>query len=152
MSMPESELNPRASRQQRHNRANLRLPVRISTIDSEVDPETGRAFYWTADEFCRDVSRGGAFVTTQEPVRPGRRLLLEMDLPDGQTIQTLGRVAWSRVRLGNETEDAHAGIGIEFLAGSSEGLEALERLVRNQRRRPRTQPGPAPSQTPRPGV
>ena len=138
-----SELNPRAQRQQRHRRALAHLPVRISTIDAEIDPETGRPFFWMSEELCRDVSRGGAFVTTQEPVSPGRRLLLEVDLPDGQTVQAVGRVAWSRVRLAGEGEDTHAGIGVEFLGGSAQDLDALERFVRRLQPRPRLQPAPA---------
>ena len=80
-----------------------------------VDPirATGRPFFWMSDEFCRDVSRGGAFVITHEPVSPGRRLLLEFELPSGKMVQAVGRVAWSRVRLATEDDDVHAGIGVE---------------------------------------
>ena len=147
-----SELNPRPWRQQRHRRAAAHLPVRISTIDSEIDPETGRPFFWMSEEVCRDVSRGGAFVITHEPVSPGRRLLVELDLPDGQTVQAVGRVAWSRVRLATEGEECHAGIGVEFLGGSKDDLDALERFVRRARPRPRSQPAPASGPSARPGA
>lgn len=147
-----SELNPRADRKQQHRRVSLKLPVRVSTIDSETDPETGRPFYWMADEYCRDISRGGAFVTTQEPVRPGKRLLVEVELPDGETVQAVGRVAWSRVRLASEGEDAHAGIGIEFTESASSALDAIERLVKRKQRRSRPSRGPAPSPIARPGA
>jgi len=146
-----SELNPRADRFQRYRRADASLPVRVSTIDSDFDPETGRPYFWMSETVCRDISRGGAFVTTQEPVRPGRRLLVELDLPDGQTVQAIGRVAWSRVRLANEGEDAHAGIGIEFLGGSADDLSTLERFVRRERarqQRPKSSIGAGPAARP----
>jgi Tfp pilus assembly protein PilZ len=116
-------------RQQRHQRVNVQLPVRISTIDAEIDRETGKPYFRTSEETCANVSRGGAFVATPEPVAPGRRVLLEIDLPSGDSIQTIARVAWSRVQLAEGGTDEKVGIGVEFLGGSPEHLAALERYV-----------------------
>lgn len=128
-------------RQQRHRRVAVALPVRISTIDAEIDRETGKPFFRSSEETCANVSRGGAFVATADPVAPGRRILLEIDLPSGESVQTIGRVAWSQTQLaeahsderGDEHSDnrgdATVGIGVEFLGGSPEHLSALERYV-----------------------
>ena len=67
-------------RQQRHRRASVRLTVRISTIDPEIDEETGKPYFRTSEELCQNLSRGGAFLMTDETLSPGRRLLVELVL------------------------------------------------------------------------
>jgi uncharacterized protein (TIGR02266 family) len=128
---------------QRHQRLAVRLPIRVSTIDSELDPETGKAYYRASDEVCQNVSRGGAFVMTREPVKPGSRVLLELELPGEESMQAIGRVAWSRVQLTSDDAETRCGIGVEFLGGSPEQLSALERYINRATRRSRT-PGVEP--------
>lgn len=116
----------------RHPRIPVRLPVRVSTIDPETDPWTGRPFFRASREWCGNVSRGGVHLLTHEPYAPGRRLLLEMQLPDGTAIEALGRVRWvTRVVTSfDRTADEDAGIGVEFLGAAPRELEALERYLR----------------------
>ncbi len=80
----------------RHPRLAVRVPVRLSTIDPEPDPGTGRPFFRTSDDTCANLSHGGLFIQTDEPLMPGRRLLIEVRLPDGQPVEVVGRVAWVR--------------------------------------------------------
>lgn len=136
---------------QRHQRLAVRLPIRISTIDSELDPETGKRYYRASDEICQNVSRGGAFVMTREPVRPGSRVLLELELPGEESIQTIGRVAWSRVQLTSDEAETHCGIGVEFLGSSPEHLSALERYINRATRRSRASGAEPVTAVPRPG-
>ena len=82
--------------QRRFPRVHVDLPIRLSTIDPEVDPWSGRPFFRSCEELVADVSRGGARIRSEEPLGPGRRLLLEMDLPDGRTFEAIARGAWSR--------------------------------------------------------
>src|SRR3989304_2619531 len=96
------------------------MPVRIATIEPERDPWTGRPFFRASQETCANVSSGGAYVQTgeplgpgrpillaiplpggphvrpAEPLAPGRRILLEITLPDGQPVEAIGRIAWSK--------------------------------------------------------
>lgn len=76
--------DPIASR--RHRRMPVRVPVRVSTIDSEVDAHTGRPFFRASREWCANLSRGGVYISTAEPLTPGRRVLVELQLPDGTPI------------------------------------------------------------------
>jgi uncharacterized protein (TIGR02266 family) len=123
----------------------VRLAVRISTIDAEKDPETGDPFFLSADEECQNLSRGGVFVTTHEPVPAGSRLLVELTLPGGSPVQAIGRVAWTRMTPGDGSESTRAGIGIEFLGGSPDDFEAVERYVDGvARRSTRRVAAPAP--------
>ena len=122
---------------QRHTRRDVSLRVSISTIDAEVDRSTGRRFFRSCAETCANLSRGGAFVTTTEPIAPGRRLLLEFELPGGEQVQTIGRVAWSRTRISERPTGvgAHSGIGIEFVGGDAQEWSALERFLEQPRTR-----------------
>jgi hypothetical protein len=127
----------------------IQLRARISTIDPETDPFTGKPFFRTCDETCANVSRGGVFVSMREAIPAGRRLLVELEIPGGQQVQAVGRVAWTRTTLsanpstskdstnapaGKNTE---SGIGIEFLGGPRDELQALETFVTRTIRRNR---------------
>ena len=113
----------------RHRRVSASMPVRISTIEPERDPWTGRPFFRASQETCANVSRGGAYVQTVEPLAPGRRILLEITLPDGQPVEAIGRIAWSKRVLTPRERDVQAGIGIEFLGGAAEQFSALENYI-----------------------
>ena len=118
-----------ASSRRRHRRVEATIPVRISTIEPEKDPWTGRPFFRASQETCANVSRGGAFVSTTEPLAPGRRILLEIELPDGSPLVAIGRFAWTRRVMAPLERDSGAGIGVEFLGGPSDQLSALEDLL-----------------------
>ena len=124
MSNSEGGINRR-----RYRRIALALPVRVSTIDAETDPYTGRPFFRLSREWCGNVSRGGVFIRTPEPLAPGRRVLLEVSLPDGTPLEATGRVAWARRVLAPPGDHEEAGVGIEFLGATSAGLTALEQLL-----------------------
>jgi len=116
----------------RHRRVPARLSVRISTIEPERDPWTKRPFFRASQETCANVSRGGAFVWTAEPLSPGRRVLLELQLPDGSPLEAIGRVAWTKHVMSPDERQHEAGIGVEFLGGSSEHFSALEEFIQKQ--------------------
>jgi Tfp pilus assembly protein PilZ len=124
MSDQESETGRR-----RHRRVSARIPVRISTIEPERDPWTGRPFFRASQETCCNVSRGGAFVKTAEPLDPGRRLLVEVHLPSGTPLEAIGRVAWTKRIMTPDARDAESGVGIEFIGGASEQFSALEEYI-----------------------
>ena len=112
----------------RHPRIAATFAVRISTLEPERDPWTGKPFFRASQERCINVSRGGAFVRTAEPLAPGRRILLELDLPSGAPLEAIGRVAWTRRTLRSGAQP-DSGVGVEFLGGSSEQLAALDEFL-----------------------
>jgi Tfp pilus assembly protein PilZ len=122
--------------ERRHRRVPVRVKVRISTIDPEVDPTTGKLFFRSSEETCANVSRGGTFVLTRDPIEPGRRLLLELDIPDRPAIQAVGRVAWTRTVIEPPGELTNSGFGIEFTGGAPEQLSQLEAFL-SRKERPR---------------
>jgi Tfp pilus assembly protein PilZ len=119
-------------------RVDVRVPIRISTID----PEKGKLYFFTAEEYSSNISRGGAFITTPEPIDPGRRVLVEIDIPSGSSIQTIGRVVWNRIApISAETPaKSRPGIGIQFIGGRPDLLNELDRYLNSKTRRHTSKP------------
>jgi hypothetical protein len=107
------------------------MRVLVSTVDAESDPDSGKAFFRSIEERCFDISRGGVFVMTQDPIESGLRVLLELDIPGGSVVQTLGRVVWHRIRAASSMP---AGIGIEFLGGRPGQFTELDKHLLRARR------------------
>jgi Tfp pilus assembly protein PilZ len=133
-----SQENRSLDNRRRHRRVATDIAVRISTIEPERDPWTGRPFFRASQEICHNVSRGGAFVKTTEPLDPGRRLLVEVHLPSGAPLEAIGRVAWTKRIMTPHTREAESGIGIEFIGAASEQFSALEDYIDSQESRSET--------------
>lgn len=118
-----------AADRRRHERVRADLPVRISTIEPDLDPLTGRTYFRASQERCSNLSRGGAFIQTHELLYPGRRVLVELSLPDGAQIEAIGRVAWTQHTLQVAASGRDCGVGIEFLGGAAEQFSVLEEFI-----------------------
>ncbi len=116
------------SNRRRYRRRPMTSTVRISTIDSELDPASGRCFFRTSHETSVNFSRGGLALRTQDPMVPGRRVLVEVDGPTGDPVEAVGRIAWVRVDPGNEGKGS-IGVGVEFLGGQAGALSQLDALL-----------------------
>jgi hypothetical protein len=116
---------------QRHPRVATSVPIRISTVDPEVDPITGKLFFRSAEETTANLSRGGAYLRSWEPLEAGRRVVVEIDLASGRELQLTGRVVWTRRELRPvQIRDVEApGYGIEFLGSSRRELDRLDQLI-----------------------
>ncbi|MCA9510504.1 MAG: PilZ domain-containing protein [Myxococcota bacterium] len=119
---------------QRYRRVALQAGVRISTIDPELEPHTGRPYFRTSEDTCGNVSRGGAYVESDELVSPGRRVLVEIDLPEGAQVRAVGRVRWTKTAIESASAKAHFGMGIEFVGAEDGELDRLERVLEDVRR------------------
>ena len=115
--------------QRRFERVPADIPVRISTIEPDLDPLTGRTYFRASQERSANLSRGGVFVQTHELLDPGRRVLVELSLPDGGQVEAIGRVAWTQRAMRTSSAALGCGVGIEFLGGAAEQLHALEQFV-----------------------
>ena len=116
----------------RHERIDAEIPARISTIEPDNDPLTGRSYFRASQELCSNVSRGGAFIRTTELLERGRRVLVELSLPDGERVETIGRVAWTQRVLSPQSGTPDCGVGVEFLGGEASQLTRLEDFVRDE--------------------
>lgn len=123
-----------SSNKRRHHRVHAAIPVRISTIEPERDPWTGRPYFRASQETCANLSRGGAFVRTTELLDPGRRVLVEISLPDGAQVEAIGRVAWTKRLLTPDATQPDSGVGVEFLGAVAEQFAALDEYVSRSER------------------
>lgn len=120
-------MDPAATVQRRrHQRVDVDASIRVSTIDPEIDPHTGRPFFRAFEDRCLNLSRGGLLMRTHEPLLPGRRVLLELEIPGGPQFEAVARIAWS-----NPAGRASAALdlGVEFLGGIPDHLNRLERFL-----------------------
>jgi len=122
-------MNDQNPPQRRFERVSVEMSVRLSTIDPEPDPRTGRPFFRASRELCANLSKGGAYIRTGEPLSPGRRVLVEIELPQGGAIEAVGRVAWSRKILGTQGKVEGSGVGVEFVGGAPGKRDPLNGLL-----------------------
>ncbi|MFT3926734.1 MAG: TIGR02266 family protein [Myxococcales bacterium] len=87
----------------------------------------------TVDEFiehyCKDVSRGGIFIKSSQPMPVGTLLKFQFQLKDeSQLIKGVGRVVWTRSedRAG---PDRPAGMGIKFIKMDNESRVMVDRII-----------------------
>jgi len=116
---------------QKHPRREARVPVRIATVDPEVDPDTGSPFFRSTEATTANLSRGGAFVHSWEPLAAGRRVIVALDLPCGGELQVVGRVVWTRRKLAPRLGDPGEGpgYGIEFVSDSRAEQAAIQQIL-----------------------
>lgn len=120
---------------QRFPRVVTEIPIRIGTVDAETDPSTGRTFFRSAEETTANLSRGGAYIHSWEPLATGRTVVITIDLPSerggAQELQLVGEVVWTRrgVKPAKSGALEPAGYGVEFVGGSCTELEALDRFL-----------------------
>ncbi len=107
------------------------VPVRISTVDPEIDPDSGVSFFRSTEATTANLSRGGVFVHSWEPLAAGRRVIVALDLPAGGEVQMVGQVVWTRrkltPRIGESVEAP--GYGIEFAGGSRAEQAAIQQIL-----------------------
>jgi hypothetical protein len=138
---------------QRFPRVSTALPVRVSTVEPETDPVTGQRFFRSAEETTANLSHGGAFLRSWEPLSAGRRVILSIDLPDDGELQLVARVAWTlrELRPSSARSVEAPGYGVEFIGGSSHELACLDRyLKRLEPQAPSQAALPGPPVAPRP--
>ncbi len=87
-----------------------------------------RAFLKACTE---NVSRGGLFIRTANPLEVGQRFPLELQIPGIQEpLQTTCQVVWTR-KQGEETKDKPAGMGVKFSEMSKKDAQALRQYLEN---------------------
>jgi Tfp pilus assembly protein PilZ len=135
---------------QRFSRVTTALPVRVSTVEPEIDPATGQRFFRSAEETTANLSHGGAFLRSWEPLSAGQRVILAIDLPRDGEVQLEARVAWTlrELRPSDSRNLEAPGYGVEFIDKSSHELACLDRYLKSLEPNPTTaidQSGPTPT-------
>ncbi|MBW1729399.1 MAG: TIGR02266 family protein [Deltaproteobacteria bacterium] len=102
-------------------RSEARIPKALSLIfkdrDSFVRAYTG------------NISTGGLFIKTENPLRPGRQFLLKLQLPGlKEPLQIQCEVVWARKREGGAS-DKPPGMGVKFCEISEKDYQLLKQYV-----------------------
>lgn len=92
---------------------------KTKTIKTEVHTEEGMTFSSTAD-----ISEGGIFITTPEPIPEGEQVTMTLHFPDGEEIEVSGAVKWNR----DESEESRAGMGVEFINVPKDQMDKFTKL------------------------
>jgi len=95
-----------------------RQSLRVSkSIKSEVHDDAGMIF-----STSMDLSRGGIYISTPEPLESGSEICLSLYLPGQDPVNLRGVVRWS---TGQENECRRCGMGIEFIGAGDKDLEKI---------------------------
>ena len=96
---------------------NNRAEVRVKTkVKSEVHSDEAMTFSTTSD-----LSNGGVFIHTLEPLKEGSDVELSIKIPGKVSLDVKGVVRWIK-----EESDSQSGMGIEFVDLNDEKKEIIE--------------------------
>jgi uncharacterized protein (TIGR02266 family) len=101
-------------------RASLPLKVRFksATVDEFIE------------QYAKNISRGGIFINTKDPLPVGTLLKFEIQLKDeSPIINGVGRVVWKRSPGDGSHGEAPAGMGIKFIRMDPECRATVERIA-----------------------
>ncbi len=94
-------------------------------IDIDVGLEGDNTFFTGR---TGDLSKGGVFVATDEPLPVGTELLVTFVLPDGYRVRCDGEIAWVRAPR-YRPDELPAGMGIRFVRLSSRDEHAIAHFL-----------------------
>ena len=98
-----------------------RINPRVATkIRAEIHTENGMTFSSSID-----LSAGGIFIATPEPIDPGTEVKINIALTPIDQISVKGIVKWIK----EEDNNSRAGMGVEFVDISDVALNVIKNLV-----------------------
>jgi uncharacterized protein (TIGR02266 family) len=108
---PTKSSNPAERR--KYERAEATAQVEYELTNSSSGPSRVR-------RNMANISLGGVFITTEEPIRMGTRMVVRFELPNKHRV-----IAVSRVRYVKKD----VGLGVEFLSLDEEDREELKEYI-----------------------
>ncbi len=99
-------------------RQHQRIP---KNVKSEVHSDEGMTFSTSTN-----LSNGGIFISTPEPVQIGSEVQLSITVPDEEEIDIKGIVRWMNE---SETTECRTGMGIEFVGISESQKTKLKKVM-----------------------
>ena len=91
-------------------------------VKSEVYAEEHASF-----SSAVDLSKGGIFIATPEPLSNGSEVNMSLHIPGHGEVEIKGVVKWART---DETATEKAGMGIEFVNVSSDLKKKIDEFVK----------------------
>jgi hypothetical protein len=78
----------------RHPRRRVVFSASVATLDAERDGE-GATYFLVTPASTLDVGEGGLGLQVETTIATGRRVLVDVHLEDGRTVECQARVAWT---------------------------------------------------------
>jgi type IV pilus assembly protein PilZ len=80
-----------------------------------------------------NISEGGVFIHTQNPLDLEEEFFLKLHIPDGkEPMEVLCRVVWTN-KYGKESEELPRGMGVKFLKLRDESKRRIEEFIKMQK-------------------
>jgi Tfp pilus assembly protein PilZ len=80
-----------------------------------------------------EVTPGGVFIRTPNPMELGEQFILKLNMSDGgQPIEAACKVIWTN-RYGRESHESRRGMVVKFLNLSNGVQERIEKCIKSQR-------------------
>jgi len=90
-------------------------------VKSEVHTDEGMTF-----STSQDLSQGGIYISTPEPVEAGSPVDLTLDIKGEEPVHVKGIVRWIK---SEEDTSKKAGMGIEFIDISDSQLMIIKKII-----------------------
>ena len=104
-------------------RKHPRIPIKL-----RVKYRSAKDFF---EDYSGNISAGGMFIRTREPVEYGTKVLLEFVLPEiPMTVRGLGEVV--RVVREGVSQEEPGGMGIKFLKFDAGSEESIKKFISRQ--------------------
>jgi uncharacterized protein (TIGR02266 family) len=85
--------------------------------------------------FADDLTPGGVFIRTPNPMELGEQFLLKLHMSDGGTpIEVACKVIWTN-KYGQESQYLRRGMGVKFLNLADDVQRRVEEFIKSQKRR-----------------
>jgi uncharacterized protein (TIGR02266 family) len=97
----------------RFERAPILAQVEFELTNSSSGPSRVR-------RHMANISLGGMFISTEEPIRIGTRMVVRFELPNKHRVIAVSRVCYTK---------KGAGLGVEFLNLDAEDREEIETYI-----------------------
>jgi c-di-GMP-binding flagellar brake protein YcgR len=97
----------------RFERAPITAQVEYELTNSSSGPSRVR-------RSMANISLGGMFITTEEPIRAGTRMVVRFELPNRHRVIAVSRVCYTRKGVG---------LGVEFLSLDDEDRDEIEAYI-----------------------
>jgi len=107
------------------NKENRRNSSRLDTV-IRVDYRTANAFF---TDFAENISEGGIFISTPNPLKPGTDIVIEFLLPElNRPLRINGKVVWNREQPAGH--NLRRGMGIKFEKLTEEDKMLISEVMR----------------------
>ncbi len=99
----------------RFERAPITAQVEYELTNSSSGPSRVR-------RSMANISTGGLFITTEEPLKAGARMVVRFELPNKHRVIAVSRVVYIK---------KNSGLGVEFLSLDDEDLDEITAYIAN---------------------